>query len=91
MKNLEKNMIFVAAVADIFNRNYGTISEEAAIYAACDQLKGNPDLAGHKFTREDVTYVAMKLSRIFGFEGYDDFDEMVFYNDNLNAVLSHAF
>lgn len=88
MKKNDLADIFVAEVINIFGE--GSTSEESAIFNAFANIKTRPNFKENSiFNRYDVEYIKKELAHVFRVD-YEDFDAMVFYNNNLNAVLNSA-
>ena len=89
MKRNELNDIFVAEVIGVRRENEN-ISEENAIYEAFNNIKKFPEFLDNKFFNSyDVEYIKKEVAHVFRID-WTEFDEMVFYNNNLNAVLNGA-
>ena len=87
MKRNELNDIFVAKVLE-FYRTLEITTFSDSIYEARLWLFSQPNYESNKvFSREDVDYIKKELAHAIKID-WQEFDELVFYNDNMMSVMN---
>lgn len=79
--------IFIGKVINIYQ--CGAALEDA-VYEAFSRLQNRPDFESNKFfNSSDIIYIQKELAHAFGFD-WTEFDELVFYNNNLKSLLNNT-
>ena len=88
MKRNELADIFISKAINLV-REGDAITLEEAIYDAHLSISQLPNYDENRvFTDNDVEYIQKELASAWRFN-WEEFDDMVFYNNNLKAVLSY--